>query len=146
MDKTWVACNECGAVNRVPKAKLALRPKCGSCKTLLPIHSHTIEQNSKSLPGLIQASDQAIVVDFWAPWCGPCLAFAPSFETASRFHHDAFIFAKVNTEMDSQAGALYGVRGIPTLIVFKGGRELQRISGALPLPQFLKWLDSARGA
>ncbi|RZA21600.1 MAG: thioredoxin TrxC [Proteobacteria bacterium] len=144
MDKTWVACNQCGSVNRVPKEKIALGPKCGSCKTALPAHDHLIDQNSKSLPNLILASDQAIVVDFWAPWCGPCLSFAPSFESASQKLHESFIFAKVNTEADPQAGAMYGVRGIPTLIVFKGGKEVQRISGALPSPQFLQWLDSAQ--
>lgn len=144
MEKTWVACTSCGAVNRVPFDRIGQGPKCGSCKTALPFHGAIVDQNSKSLPNLVQASDKPIVVDFWAPWCGPCLSFAPTFEAVSKQYGKDFVFVKVNTEADPNAGAMYGVRGIPTLVVFSGGKELQRISGALPAPQFTQWLNKAR--
>ena len=144
MEKTWVACMSCGAVNRVPMERVNQHPNCGSCKTALPIHGTLIDQNSKALPNLIRAADKAIVVDFWAPWCGPCVSFAPTYEAVSKQFQSDFVFAKVNTEADPQAGALYGVRGIPTLVVFAGGKEIQRISGALPAAQFVQWLNKAR--
>jgi len=146
MEKTWVACMSCGAVNRVPSDRVDEHPKCGSCKSGLPIHGSLIDQNSKSLPNLIRTADKPIVVDFWAPWCGPCVSFAPTFETASKQFGKDFIFVKVNTESDPNAGGLYGVRGIPTLVVFAQGKELQRISGALPAAQFAQWLTQAKNS
>jgi thioredoxin 2 len=140
MDKTMVACLKCHAVNRVPLEKINQHPNCGQCKTPLPIHGAIIEQDPPALQALIRAADRPVVVDFWAPWCGPCLSFAPTFERVAQQQKEQFIFAKVDTEKYPQASQNYQVRGIPTLIMFDRGQEKQRISGALPMPHFVQWL------
>lgn len=143
MDKTFVACLNCHVVNRVPLEKTNQHPTCGKCKNALPIHGSLIEQDAAGLEALVKASDKPIVVDFWAPWCGPCLSFAPTYEKVADQEKSNFVFAKVDTERNPQASQAYGIRGIPTLIVFDKGKEKARISGALPGPQFLQWLKQA---
>lgn len=146
MDKTFVACLNCYAVNRVPMEKTDQHPNCGKCKRALPIHGNLIEQNAMALEALVKVADKPIVVDFWAPWCGPCLAFAPTFERIAEQQKDNFIFAKVDTQKHPEASQTYQVRGIPTLVVFHRGQEKQRVSGAMPAPQFLQWLNQAAGS
>jgi len=143
MEKTYVACLNCHAVNRVPTTKTNQHPNCGQCKTALPIHGSLIEQDALGLQALIQAADRPVVVDFWAPWCGPCLSFAPTYQRVADQQKDHFIFAKVNTEKYPQASQTWQVRGIPTLVLFDKGQEKQRISGALPMPHFIQWLGQA---
>jgi len=82
-----------------------------------------------------------VVCDFWAPWCGPCKAFAPVYQQAARRMSSRFTFAKLNTEQHSAVSNTYAIRGIPTLIVFSKGQEKARLSGALPLEEFLAWLE-----
>lgn len=143
MDKTYVACLKCHAVNRVPLERTDQHPNCGQCKSPLPIHGGLVEQDPQGLQALIQAADRPVVVDFWAPWCGPCLSFAPTYERVANQQKEHFIFAKVNTEKYPQASNTYQVRGIPTLVLFDKGQEKQRISGALPMPHFIQWLGQA---
>ncbi len=144
MDRTFVACLKCHAVNRVPLGKVDQKPLCGQCKSQLPIHGALVQQNPSALKALIQAADRPVVVDFWAPWCGPCLAFAPTFEKVAMQKITSFVFAKIDTEQFPEASQTYGVRGIPTLVVFDNGKEIQRISGALPMAQFSQWLGQVK--
>src|SRR3954462_6745721 len=132
-------CPECRKLNRVPIAEPGAgahrRPICGSCKTELPLHGAVNELSASGLMALVQSSPLPIVADFWAPWCQPCKVFAPIFEQTASSLGGEFVFVKVDTQSQPLAGDTYGIRGIPTLIVFREGFEGARISGALSLEQ-----------
>lgn len=136
---TYSPCRQCGLVNRVSLDRTG-SAVCGSCKTELPLHGTINELSGGALSKLIQASPLPVVVDFWAPWCRPCHAFSPVFERASEELAGKVVFAKLNTEQQPLAASAYGIRGIPTLIVYKGGVEADRRSGAFPFEPFLGWL------
>ncbi len=118
MERTLVACLHCLAVNRVPLEKINQHPQCGSCKSPLPVHGALVEQNPGALKMLIQAADRPVVVDFWAPWCGPCVGFAATFAKVAQQKNQSFLFAKVDTEKYPEASQTYGERAIPILVVF----------------------------
>jgi thioredoxin 2 len=140
---TLVICPQCESLNRVlvDKANKST-PTCGRCKGYLPLHDGIQEMTPKTLSALISKSSRPVVVDYWAPWCGPCRAFAPTFIEAARKLGGKFVFAKINTEEHPDVGAQYHIRGIPTLIVFSHGKERDRQSGALPLQTLLNYLES----
>ena len=138
-DTLMVACPHCGAANRVPAARIGENPGCGRCKAPL-FEGRPAEVDAARLDALIARSDVPVVVDFWAPWCAPCRMMAPAFaETASRME-PAARFAKLNTDEAQQVAARYGIRSIPTLIVFKGGREVARQPGAMATTQLMRWV------
>lgn len=116
-------------------------PICGGCKAELPLHDGVQDICSKALTKLLRSADRPIVVDFWAPWCGPYRAFAPTFKTAAAELARQFIFAKLNTEEFPDASQSFQIRGIPTLIVFNSGKEVDRQSGAMPLPMLKEYLS-----
>ena len=125
-----VVCPHCLSVNNVPKKESYKKANCGKCKGSL-LDTKPIELTSANFDEVVVNSDIPVIVDFWAPWCGPCKMMAPTFEsTAAKFPLQT-LFAKVNTENEQQLGARFGIRSIPTLIVFKDGREVHRVSGAL---------------
>jgi thioredoxin 2 len=145
---TIAICPSCEKLNRVPLDRVSseadpLKPVCGSCGTALPVH-HGVQQVSlRTLTSLAQKTSTPIVIDFWAPWCGPCRMFAPTFEQGAKQMAGQAIFVKLNTEEHPDAGQQFGIRSIPTLAVWKQGKEKNRVSGALPLPDLLRFVQSS---
>lgn len=138
-DKLHVACPACGASNRLPEARLADAPKCGKCGAAL-FSAHPVPVTDANFDKLVGGTDLPVVVDCWASWCGPCMRFAPVFEEAAAKLEPKVRLAKLDTDANQTTAARLGIRSIPTLILFKGGKEAARISGALPLGQFLEWV------
>ena len=123
-------CPHCGQRNRVPAKKLASAVGCGKCHQ--PLLDRPVDANPDMLAELITDSAIPVLIDFWAPWCGPCLQFAPTFTAAARKQNGAVLFAKLNTEAHQDVAQKHGIRSIPTLAAFVGGNEVLRRSGALP--------------
>jgi len=127
-------------MNRVPVERIEATPTCGRCKKEL-LQGGPIEGTIANLSTLING-DKPVVVDFWAPWCGPCINFAPTFTDVAT-HNTTARFIKVDTEDQQQLGAQYNIRSIPTLMVFKNGKVVDTLNGALPAAQFKSWLAQA---
>lgn len=140
-DAAQIVCPHCLGVNRLPVARLGDAPKCGKCK--LPLFtSRPVELTAATFATHITRSDIPVVVDFWAPWCGPCKMMAPVFEQAASALEPRVRLAKVNTEVEQQLAAQYSIRSIPTLAVFKQGREVARQAGAMDANNLRKWISA----
>ncbi len=134
-------CFECGAVSRFPADKIGKGPKCGVCGAKL-ITGKVAEIDLKTLKKAAKTDDVPLVVDFWAPWCGPCKMMAPEFSKTAAAMQPNVRFAKINTEEHPQAGQIYNIRGIPTMALFRGGREIARQSGAMQAAMIENWVKS----
>ena len=128
-----LACPHCSQRNRVPAERLAQDPACGKCHQ--PLLNAPVDAERGTLAELLSQEQLPVLVDFWAPWCAPCRGFAPTFKTAAERFAGSAVFAKVNTEADPGLGQQYNIRAIPTLLAFFNGREIGRVSGALPAPE-----------
>lgn len=135
-----ILCPSCTTLNRVPAQKLGDRPLCGKCRTPL-VSAAPINGTDGNFRRFIDKSDLPVVVDFWASWCGPCQQFAPVFSQVAAELATRAVFIKLDTEANQQTAASFQIRSIPTLMIFHRGREVARLSGALPKPQFVQWLN-----
>ena len=139
-----LTCLECGQGNRVPSEKLVQGPKCGTCGAKLA-DGKVKELDPSSLGKATRADQVPLVVDFWAPWCGPCRMMAPEFSKAAQTMKGEVRFAKINTEEFPQISQKFGIRGIPLMIVFKNGKEVARQAGAMPAAQIENFLRAKTG-
>ena len=137
-----LVCPQCNATNRVPRDKLHAELNCGKCQApLLTAHPDNLEE--VAFNAQLVKSDIPMVVDFWAPWCGPCRMMAPAFEKVSQDMQGRARFVKVNTEVEQGLAAKFNIRSIPTLAVFAGGREIARQPGAMSATDLMRWVSAA---
>ncbi len=140
-DPKHVVCPHCNAVNRVASETLGDAPACGKCKQPL-FTAHPVELTNTSFDQHVARSDIPVLVDFWAPWCGPCRMMAPAFVEAAQRLEPEMRLAKLNTEEAQELAARYNIRSIPTLALFKGGREVARQVGAMDAANIVRWAKS----
>jgi thioredoxin 2 len=138
-DSLHLVCPHCHAINRVPAARLGQAPNCGQCHRPL-FEAHPLELTAATFDKHISRNDIPVLVDFWAPWCGPCKMMAPQFAQAAGLLEPQVRLAKVNTEAEQGLGAQYGIRSIPTLALFRGGREIARQPGAMGAQDIVNWV------
>ena len=137
-----IPCPHCGALNRVPAERVGEHPNCGRCKQAL-FEGHPVELTAANFDAIAGRGDLPVLVDFWAPWCGPCVGFAPVFVQAAGKFEPRLRLAKLDTEAQPQLAGRFGIRSIPTLALFRGGREIARQAGAMGAQDIVRWASSA---
>lgn len=141
-DAQHIVCPHCNAINRIPMTRLADNPKCGKCHNAL-FDAQPVELNSASFSKHINKNDIPLVVDFWAPWCGPCKMMAPAFQQASAQLEPYFRLSKLNTENEQAIAGQFSIRSIPTIAIFKHGKEIARQAGAMSAADIVSWVKRA---
>ena len=137
-----IVCAHCHATNRIPEDRKASQGQCGKCKQAI-WSGKPVELSDSSFAKYTSKNDMPVIVDFWASWCGPCQMMASVFNEVADEMKDQALFAKVNTEHAQQTSAQFAIRSIPTLALFRNGKEVDRIAGALPGPQLKQWIQQA---
>ncbi len=141
MTPIHIVCPHCATTNRLDASRLNNQPKCGKCKQAL-FTGQPVELNSQNFSRFISQNDIPVVVDFWAPWCGPCKMMAPAFAQAAGQLEPNIRLAKLNTEQEQAIAGNFGIRSIPTLVIFKNGQEIARQPGAMSLPDIVRWVQA----
>jgi thioredoxin 2 len=139
MAETLIVCSDCGGVNRVPPARRADDAKCGRCgKKLFTAHPRDVD--GPSFDRHVARNTLPVLVDVWAPWCGPCQLMTPAYEAAAQELEPHVVLIKLNSDNEQAISKRLGIRGIPTMILFHGGDEIARTSGAMTTTQIVKWV------
>lgn len=140
-ERVHIVCHHCRGINRVPGTRLREGPKCGQCH--MPLFTgHPIALTVADFDVHATRNDIPLVVDFWAPWCGPCRMMAPAYDQAAKILEPGVRLAKVNTEEEQALGARFSIQSIPTMIMLRGGHEVDRRSGALGAQDIVGWVRS----
>lgn len=143
-DTVHIVCPHCERINRIPASRLGEAPNCGHCHQHV-FTGHPVELTQANFQRYIEDNDIPVVVDFWAPWCGPCQMMAPEYAAAAQELEPNVRLAKVNTEAEPRLANQFGIRSIPTLALFEAGREVTRQAGAMRKPDIVRWALSRAG-
>jgi thioredoxin 2 len=146
-DVLLIRCPSCGVTNRIPRAKVTqrLQPVCGRCRTALAVEDRPVTVTDATFAAEVERSPLPVLVDLWAEWCGPCRVMAPVLDQLAAEMAGRVRVAKLNVDENPATASRYGVSNIPTLLVFKGGREVDRIVGVRPKAELVRRLEQVRG-
>jgi len=144
MSDNHVVCSQCGSVNRIPPTKSALAAKCGKCGEQL-FDGTPKDVDANVFERQVSRSTVPVLIDIWAPWCGPCKMMAPAYQAAAGQLEPDVRLIKLNSDENQQVAGRLGIRGIPTMILYRDGREVARQSGAMTASQIVQWTRQAAG-